>query len=122
MAVNFLLSTAMNLTGNPIGDPSLKGFCNFNGFLTQLFVVQSRLLSCAYGSCTKISLTVHNAADYWVLVIAISTFLILGDKKGVADWVQDHSVVLWLLPWGFSALWAALGLGIAGYGDIGACE
>jgi hypothetical protein len=29
--------------------------------------------------------------------------------------------MLWMLPWGLSALWAALGLIITGYGDIGAC-
>lgn len=56
-----------------------------------------------------------------MLIIAVNTFLILGDKKRAASWVQDHSLLLWLLPWGLSALWAALGLGLIGYGDIGAC-
>lgn len=61
-------------------------------------------------------------ADYWVLVIATNTFLILGDQKRAAAWVQDYWIVLWLLPWGLSILWASLGLAITGYGDIGACE
>jgi G protein-coupled glucose receptor regulating Gpa2 len=42
MAVNFLSSCAANLTGNLIGEPSQKAFCSFNGFMTQLFVVQSQ--------------------------------------------------------------------------------
>lgn len=57
-----------------------------------------------------------------MLVIATNTFLILGEQKRAASWVQQHWIVLWLLPWGFSILWSTLGLVIAGYGDIGACE
>ncbi|KAL0634756.1 hypothetical protein Q9L58_006273 [Maublancomyces gigas] len=99
MALNFMLSTSMNISGYPIGDESRKDFCSVNGFLTQAFVVQT---------------------DYWVLIIATNTFLILGDQKRAAAWVQDHWIILWLLPWGFSLLWASLGLAITGYGDIGA--
>lgn len=60
-------------------------------------------------------------ADYWVLLIAVSTYLILANHKHMSAWIQDHRLILWMLPWGLSALWAALGLIIAGYGDIGAC-
>jgi hypothetical protein len=41
MAVNFLSSCAVNLSGHSIGAPSSKKFCSFNGFMTQFFVVQS---------------------------------------------------------------------------------
>ncbi|KAF2869668.1 G protein-coupled glucose receptor regulating Gpa2-domain-containing protein [Massariosphaeria phaeospora] len=99
MAVNFLSSCAMNLSGHTIGDPRQQKFCSFNGFMTQLFVVQT---------------------DYWVLVIAICTFLILANYKHMSTWIQEHRVVLWLLPWGLSSLWAAIGLASAGYGNIGA--
>ena len=61
-------------------------------------------------------------ADYWVLVIAICTYLILANHKHMSAWIQDHRIVLWSLPWGFSVLWATLGLVITGYGDIGACK
>jgi hypothetical protein len=64
---------------------------------------------------------IYSAADYWVLIIAVSTFLILADYKHQSSWIQDHRIVLWILPWLFSVLWAAVGLGVVGYGDIGAC-
>ncbi|KAF2463377.1 uncharacterized protein BDR25DRAFT_298177 [Lindgomyces ingoldianus] len=99
MAVNFLSSCAVNLSGHILSDPRQKTFCSFNGFMTQFFVVQT---------------------DYWVLVIAVSTFLILANYKLQSTWIQEHRIVLWCLPWGFSALWATLGLVIGGYGDIGA--
>ncbi|KAF2256060.1 hypothetical protein BU26DRAFT_573909 [Trematosphaeria pertusa] len=99
MAVNFLSSCAMNLSGRSIGDPSQKRFCSFNGFMTQFFVIQT---------------------DYWVLLIAVCTFLILANHKHMSSWIQEHRLVLWCLPWGFSALWAAIGLGLDGYSDIGA--
>ncbi|KAF2018667.1 hypothetical protein BU24DRAFT_488753 [Aaosphaeria arxii CBS 175.79] len=99
MAVNFLSSCAMNISGRYLSAPEQKGFCSFNGFMTQFFVVQT---------------------DYWVLLIAVCTFLILGNYKHVSSWIQEHRIVLWSVPWGLSALWAALGLGLAGYGDIGA--
>ncbi|KAF2266999.1 hypothetical protein CC78DRAFT_566428 [Lojkania enalia] len=99
MAVNFLSSCVVNLSGHPIGDPRQKQFCSFNGFMTQLFVIQT---------------------DYWVLLIAFSTFFILANYKRLSTWIQEHRIILWTMPWGFSALWAALGLGLDGYGDIGA--
>ena len=61
-------------------------------------------------------------ADYWVLVIAVCTFLILANYKHMSTWVQEHKIILWSLPWGLSALWAVLGLVLAGYNDIGACK
>ncbi|KAF1993243.1 hypothetical protein P154DRAFT_503807 [Amniculicola lignicola CBS 123094] len=99
MAVNFLSSSAVNLSGNLLSEPPQKKFCSSNGFMTQLFVVQT---------------------DYWVLLIAICTYLILANHKHMSAWIQDHRIILWSLPWGLSALWAAIGLAVAGYGDIGA--
>jgi hypothetical protein len=101
MAINFLSSSAMNISGRFIGDPEQKAFCSFNGFMTQVFVIQT---------------------DYWVLVIAVCTFFILADYKQLSCWVQDHRILLSCLPWGFSVLWAAIGLAVAGYGNIGACK
>jgi hypothetical protein len=101
MALNFLVSSSMNVSGRLIGAPEQAGFCSFNGFMTQFFVIQT---------------------DYWVLVIAICTYLILADYKRPSSWVQDNRKLLWLLPWFFSVLWASVGLGVTGYGDIGACK
>lgn len=99
MALNFLVSSAMNVGGRWIGAPEQAGFCSFNGFMTQVFVIQT---------------------DYWVLIIAVCTYFILADHKRSSAWVQEHPVILWALPWLLSTAWAAVGLGTAGYGDIGA--
>ncbi|KAH8600181.1 G protein-coupled glucose receptor regulating Gpa2-domain-containing protein [Bisporella sp. PMI_857] len=99
MAINFLSSALMNLSGLATGIENQKLFCSFNGFMIQVFVVQT---------------------DYWVLAIAVCTYLILSDHKHQSTWIQEHRIVIWLLPWFFSILWAALGLGIVGYGYIGA--
>ncbi|GKT40045.1 G-protein coupled receptor 1 [Colletotrichum spaethianum] len=101
MALNFLCSTAMNVGGNLIGTPGNVGFCSFNGFVTQVFVIQT---------------------DYWVLTIAVCTYFILAGHKVQSTWVQSHELVVLALPWFFSVLWAVVGLGVVGYGDIGACE
>ena len=42
MAINFLSSAAVNIHGPDIGTESMKGFCSFNGFMIQVFVVQSK--------------------------------------------------------------------------------
>ncbi|EFQ28779.1 uncharacterized protein GLRG_03923 [Colletotrichum graminicola M1.001] len=89
MALNFLCSTAMNK----------RWLLRFNGFMTQVFVIQT---------------------DYWVLTIAVCTYFILAGHKTQSTWIQNHELVIWALPWIFSVLWAFLGLGIVGYGDIGA--
>ncbi|KUJ22374.1 uncharacterized protein LY89DRAFT_728527 [Mollisia scopiformis] len=99
MAINFLSSSTKNLAGPNIGDSLEKTFCSFNGFMIQVFVVQT---------------------DYWVLTIAICTYLILTNHKHQSSWIQEHRVVVWLLPWVLSLLWAVIGLAVVGYGDIGA--
>ncbi|KAJ5368100.1 uncharacterized protein N7496_007860 [Penicillium cataractarum] len=99
MAINFLSSSAMDVSGHLIGEPDLEGFCSFNGFMTQVFVVQT---------------------DYWVLTIAICTYVILADHKHISCWVQENCRQLMAIPWVFSVIWASIGLGVAGYGDIGA--
>lgn len=91
----------MNVSGKYIGAPEQETFCSINGFITQLFVIQT---------------------DYWVLIIAACTYLILAGHRRFASLVEDYPRVLFSLPWAFSLLWAAIGLKVAGYGDIGACE
>lgn len=100
MAANFLSSTISYLNGHKISEPRLTGFCSLNGFFTQMFVIQT---------------------DYWVLLVAVCTYLILAGNDRLSLWVQDHRAFLFVLPWLFSTLWAALGLGLVGYKDIGAC-
>lgn len=99
MALNFLASTSMNLSGRLIGEPQNRDFCSFNGFMAQTFVVQT---------------------DYWVLIIATCTYLILTGHNRLSTWVQDNRWLVSLIPWCLSLLTASLGLGIVGYGDIGA--
>ncbi|KAK3390066.1 G protein-coupled glucose receptor regulating Gpa2-domain-containing protein [Podospora didyma] len=99
MALNFLTSSSMNVGGNWIGAPDRAQFCSFNGYMTQVFVIQT---------------------DYWVLIIAICTYFILADHKQMSSWVQENVIILWALPWFFSILWASIGMGVTGYGDIGA--
>ncbi|KAK4170520.1 hypothetical protein QBC43DRAFT_250142 [Cladorrhinum sp. PSN259] len=99
MAFNFLLSSSHNVSGRLIGAPEQAKFCSFNGFMTQLFVIQT---------------------DYWVLTIAICTYLILADHKRSSVWIQGHLLILWALPWVLSSLLALIGLLVLGYGDIGA--
>jgi hypothetical protein len=101
MAVNFLSSTAMNVSGKYIGAPEQRAFCTFNGFITQLFVIQT---------------------DYWVLTIAACTYFILAGHTRLSSWVEVHHRVLFCLPWALTLLWAGIGLKVVGYGDIGACE
>ncbi|OAA58719.1 Glucose receptor Git3 [Cordyceps fumosorosea ARSEF 2679] len=99
MAINFLSSAAVNLSGQDIGSKSCKSFCSFNGFMIQTFVDQT---------------------DYWVLSIAACIFIMVDDRKAVSQWIQNNRVVVWTVPWALSLLWATLGLCLAGYGDIGA--
>ncbi|KAH6891516.1 hypothetical protein B0T10DRAFT_402115 [Thelonectria olida] len=99
MAVNFLSSTAMNVSGRYIGAPEQQAFCTFNGFVTQLFVIQT---------------------DYWVLIIAACTYFILAGHSRLSSWAEVHPRALFCLPWALTLLWAGIGLKVAGYGDIGA--
>jgi hypothetical protein len=101
MAINFMSSTAVNLSGRFIGDPHLQGFCTFNGFMTQWFVVQT---------------------DYWVLAIAVCTLFIVADWKSQASWAQKHPIVVFCIPIIASGTWASIGLGLHAYANIGACK
>src|SRR6187549_3857106 len=76
MAVNFLSSCAVNLSGNLLSDPKQKRFCSYNGFMAQFFVVQSKFACPLFWKLLWICTNVPTA-DYWVLVIAVCTFLIL---------------------------------------------
>lgn len=77
-------------------------------------------MSRVYQSCNLTGSTDPWTADYWVLTIAVCTYLILDGHKVQSEWIQDHRVIVWILPWFPSLLWAALGLALVGYGDIGA--
>jgi hypothetical protein len=55
-------------------------------------------------------------------MVAVCTFFMLADFRSQAIWIQNKRWVIWGIPWGFSALLAAIGLGVAGYGNIGACK
>ncbi|KAF4477473.1 G-protein coupled receptor 1 [Colletotrichum fructicola Nara gc5] len=99
MAVNFLCSTAMNISGRLIGAPENATFCSYNGFMTQFFVIQT---------------------DYWVLTIAVCTYFILAGHKRQSTWIQNHEYLIWSLPWLFSTIWALIGLVKDAYRDIGA--
>ncbi|KAL2795419.1 G protein-coupled glucose receptor regulating Gpa2-domain-containing protein [Aspergillus keveii] len=99
MALNVMLSTSMNLSGRHIWAEEQRAFCSFNGFMNQMFVIQT---------------------DYWILIIAVCTYLILMDHTATASWIQEYRIVLWCLPWILSILWATLGLVLVGYGNIGA--
>uniref|UniRef100_A0A093V255 G-protein coupled receptor 1 n=1 Tax=Talaromyces marneffei PM1 TaxID=1077442 RepID=A0A093V255_TALMA len=84
--------------GRKIWEEPQNGFCSFNGFMTQVFVIQT---------------------DYWVLNIAICTYSILANHKRLYGWLQDHPIVVFLWPWVLSLIWAILGLVLAGYQNIG---
>ncbi|KAK3348821.1 hypothetical protein B0T25DRAFT_230094 [Lasiosphaeria hispida] len=99
MALNFLSSSSMNVGGRWIGAPEQAKFCTFNGFMAQVFVIQT---------------------DYWVFIIAIYTYFVLNDQKRCSSWIQAHPLLPWILPWVLSTVWASVGLGVTGYGDIGA--
>jgi hypothetical protein len=44
IALNFMISTTMNFTGHEIWQPAQHAFCSFNGFMAQLFIIQSKPL------------------------------------------------------------------------------
>lgn len=117
MATNFLSSALKNLVGPNIGTATEKTFCSFNGFMVQTFVDQS-ITALHIGHSGII--TDHLVADYWVLTIAVCTYLFWDNHKAQSDWIQDHRIIVWILPWCLSLLWATLGLVLVGYGDIGA--
>ncbi|KAI8649046.1 hypothetical protein NCS55_01478100 [Fusarium keratoplasticum] len=73
--------------------------CSFNGFMTQVFVIQT---------------------DYWVFLLSLCTYFILAGFKTPSSWVQDNRLILAALPWVLSVTWAGIGLGTTGYGNIGA--
>ncbi|RAL04824.1 putative cAMP receptor-like protein [Aspergillus ibericus CBS 121593] len=97
-ALNVVISASLNVSGSHIGSISLEPFCSFNGFMAQAFIVQT---------------------DYWILSIAVCTYLILMDYTRAASWVQNHRIAFWCVPWSLSLLWAGLGLTIVGYENTG---
>ncbi|KFZ08419.1 hypothetical protein V502_09380 [Pseudogymnoascus sp. VKM F-4520 (FW-2644)] len=77
------------------------------------------LRSAKYTPLTPFQVLIHpadpiSAADYWVLTIAVYTYLILANHKHLSTWVQDHKLTIWVLPWLLSTLWATIGLAVVG--------
>ncbi|KAF2671489.1 hypothetical protein BT63DRAFT_218957 [Microthyrium microscopicum] len=99
MALNFISSTAAELSGHSIGSDPMRNFCLANGFLVQWFVIQT---------------------DYWVLSIAVCTYFLVMDHRTASKWVQQHRILVFAIPPVVSCIWAAIGLGLRAYDNIGA--
>jgi hypothetical protein len=50
----------------------------------------------------------------------VCTYLLVANHNTASTWIQDHRVIIWILPWFFSLLCGGLGLGLVGYGFGGA--
>ncbi|KAK6511448.1 hypothetical protein TWF481_000364 [Arthrobotrys musiformis] len=98
MALNFMFSAGWNVAGGDLALEESKTACSVNGFLTQVFVVQT---------------------DWWILVIAIATYIILGNFKTQSQFIQTHVWVPWVGPWVLSIIIAAVCHAVLGYGYIG---
>lgn len=89
----------MDLAHRELDAPGQKVFCAVNGFANEVFVVQQ---------------------DYWVLLIAICTYILLTDNPHASAWIQSYQIVLMPLPWLLSIIWAWIGLQVSGgYQNIG---
>ncbi|KAL8371061.1 hypothetical protein RB595_001082 [Gaeumannomyces hyphopodioides] len=98
-ATNTLISSSLDLAHQELDAPGQTVFCAVNGFANEIFVVQ---------------------ADYWVLLIAICTYILLTDNPHASAWIQSHHVILVPLPWILSVTWAWIGLQVSGgYQSIG---
>ncbi|KLU89282.1 hypothetical protein MAPG_08256 [Magnaporthiopsis poae ATCC 64411] len=98
-ASNTLISASMDLAHRELDAPRQSVFCAVNGFANEVFVVQQ---------------------DYWVLLIAICTFILLTGSPIAGAWIQSHQIFLMPLPWLMSVIWAWLGLQVSGgYQSIG---
>ncbi|EPS35428.1 hypothetical protein H072_11174 [Dactylellina haptotyla CBS 200.50] len=98
MAVNFMFSAGFHVGGDDLALPENKTTCTVNGFLTQVFVVQT---------------------DWWILIIAIVTYIILGNFKSASHFMQTHVWIPWLPPWIVSIIIAVVCQAVVGYGYIG---
>ncbi|KAF3181331.1 hypothetical protein EYR41_005010 [Orbilia oligospora] len=98
MALNFMFSAGWNVAGGDLALEESRTACSVNGFLTQVFVVQT---------------------DWWILVIAIATYIILGNFKTQSQFIQTHVWIPWVGPWVLSIIIAAICHGVLGYGYIG---
>ncbi|KAK6529686.1 hypothetical protein TWF281_008849 [Arthrobotrys megalospora] len=98
MALNFMFSSGWNVAGGDLALEASKTACSVNGFLTQVFVVQT---------------------DWWVLVIAIATYIILGNFKAQSQFIQTHVWIPWVGPWVLSIIIAVVCHLVLGYGYIG---
>ncbi|KAH8147060.1 uncharacterized protein LAJ45_08859 [Morchella importuna] len=99
LSLNFLFSTAFQMSGRVINQQDHPKLCSTSGFLTQLFVVQT---------------------DYWALTIAINTWIMVGWGGKYAKFIRDSVGVIWAIPWLLSITCASVSLALVGYGDVGA--
>lgn len=61
-------------------------------------------------------------SDYWILTIAIYTFIIVTGQKQTAAWIDNHQPVVLAIPWALSLISAGVSLTITSYNDIGSCK
>ncbi|KAL5940621.1 hypothetical protein ACKVV1_008288 [Pyricularia oryzae] len=97
-AVVILVPAALDLANQPLTAASNYSACVCDGFMVQLFVTQS---------------------DYWILTIAIYTFIIVTGQKQTAAWIDNHQPVVLVIPWALSLISAGVSLTITSYNDIG---
>ncbi|KAK6340729.1 hypothetical protein TWF696_009053 [Orbilia brochopaga] len=98
MALNFMASSGMHVNGGDLALEENQTACTVNGYLTQIFVVQT---------------------DYWILIIAIATYILLGSMKNASHFIQRHAWLPWLPPWILSIGIAVVCEETIGYGYIG---
>jgi hypothetical protein len=117
MAINFLSSASVNLAGHNIGTPLEKTFAVSMDLPSRFSRYKVDYL---YGSIVTCADLLE--ADYWVLIIAVCTYLILASHKHQSALIQDHKIVVWVLSWFFSMLWASVRTTVVRYSDIRACK
>ncbi|KAI6380798.1 hypothetical protein MCOR25_001472 [Pyricularia grisea] len=97
-AVVILVPAALDLANQPLTAISNYSACVCDGFMVQLFVTQS---------------------DYWILMIAIYTFIIVTGQNQTAAWIDNHQIIVLAIPWAISVTSASVSLTISSYNDIG---
>lgn len=97
-ALDILVPAVMDLRHQSLDKHSDYNGCLANGFIVQLFVTQS---------------------DYWVLMIAIYTCIIVTGQRHIAAWMHSHQLIVMGIPWAISLTSAGVSMSFANYDDIG---
>ncbi|TLS24208.1 hypothetical protein PpBr36_08827 [Pyricularia pennisetigena] len=97
-AVVILVPAVLDLANQPLTTATNYSACVCDGFMVQTFVTQS---------------------DYWILTVAIYTFIIVTGQKQTAAWIENHQLIVLAIPWVLSLASAGISLTIATYNDIG---